>query len=149
MTTKKRNLSLVLVAVPVVALAAAAVYGAKMMTPPPSDLDYSRTRASEAGAFTATIEPGIDPIAINQMHSWTVEVTMADGSPVAPEAITVDGGMPQHGHGLPTKPEVTENLGDGRFSVEGMKFNMPGWWVVNIHVQTPGGEDRATFNLSL
>ncbi|HHY48964.1 MAG TPA: auxin-binding protein, partial [Alphaproteobacteria bacterium] len=43
----------------------------------------------------------------------------------------------------------TENLGDGRFSVEGMKFNMPGWWVVNIHVQTPGGEDTATFNLNL
>lgn len=151
MATKKRNLSLLLLTgIPaVVVLGAAAVYGARMMTPPPSDLDYSWTRTSEAGTFTATIEPGMDPIAINQIHGWTVEVKMADGSKVDPQAITVDGGMPQHGHGLPTKPQVTEDLGNGRYAVEGMKFNMPGWWVVNVHVKTPEGEDTATFNLNL
>jgi hypothetical protein len=74
---------------------------------------------------------------------------MADGTPIEPAAITVDGGMPQHGHGLPTVPQVTRNLGDGKFEVEGMKFNMPGWWVVNVHVATPSGQDKATFNLTL
>ena len=37
--------------------------------------------------------------------------------------------MPEHGHGFPTVPEVTEYLGDGKYLVEGLKFSMPGWWV--------------------
>ena len=64
-------------------------------------------------------------------------------------AITIDGGMPQHGHGLPTQPEVSANLGAGRYQVEGMKFNMPGWWVVNLSVNGPAGADTVTFNLVL
>ena len=42
--------------------------------------------------------------------------------------------MPRHGHGLPTKPRVTRPLGNGDHLVEGMKFNMGGWWVVKFRV---------------
>ena len=140
----------ILLGIPVVAaLIGAGAYGAMMMAPPPADLDYARTQVSEKGLFTATIAPGADPIAINQLHSWTVDVAVADGSKLDPAAITIDGGMPQHGHGLPTAPQVTTDLGGGKFTVEGMKFNMGGWWVVNVHVATPQGEDVATFNLNL
>src|SRR5688572_974341 len=90
-----------------IALAGAAVHGIMMLVPPPADLDLSRTRTSDLGSFAATIEPG--PIAVGETQTWTIEVRMADGSPVAPEAITVDGGMPLHGHGLPTVPEVTRD----------------------------------------
>ncbi len=149
-TPNKRKWSWTLWAIPlVIVLGGAAFYGIRMMLPPPDDLDLARTQASEKGAFTATIEPGAEPIGINQIHTWTIDVDMADGTPIEPAAITVDGGMPQHGHGLPTVPQVTRNLGDGKFEVEGMKFNMPGWWVVNVHVATPSGEDKATFNLTL
>lgn len=144
--TRRRALLLIGVPVAVVVLAAGA-FAAMRMAPPPADLDYSRTQTSEKGLFTATIEPAADPIAVNQMHSWTVAIAVADGSPVDAAAVTIDGGMPQHGHGLPTAPQVTEDLGDGRFAVEGMKFNMGGWWVVNVHVETAQGADVATFNL--
>ena len=43
----------------------------------------------------------------------------------------------------------TIDLGDGRFEVEGMLFSMPGWWVVNVHVETAAGTDQATFNFQL
>ena len=49
-------------------------------------------------------------------------------------AITVDGDMPQHGHGLPTRPQVTKHLGNGDYLVEGMKFQMGGWWVVDFTI---------------
>src|SRR4249920_3274177 len=32
-----------------------------------------------------------------------------------------DGGMPQHGHGLPTRPVVSRELADGTYLMEGMK----------------------------
>lgn len=57
--------------------------------------------------------------------------------------------MPQHGHGLPTAPAVIEALGDGRFLIEGMKFNMPGWWVLDLVIDGPDGHDTVTFNLVL
>ena len=40
--------------------------------------------------------------------------------------LKVDGDMPQHGHGLPTRPRVTRNLGNGDYQIEGVKFQMGG-----------------------
>jgi hypothetical protein len=131
-----------------VVLAGAAVFGIRMLLPPPADLDLSRTQISEQALFVATIEPPA-AISINQIHTWTIEVKLADGTALAPTDISIDGGMPQHGHGLPTVPQVTRDLGNGKYEVAGMKFNMPGWWVVNVHVATPSGADEATFNLTL
>jgi hypothetical protein len=55
--------------------------------------------------------------------------------------------MPQHGHGLPTQPQVTRELGDGRYLLEGMKFSMPGWSDLKLQVRSTDGQaDRVTFN---
>jgi hypothetical protein len=61
----------------------------------------------------------------------------------------MDGGMPQHGHGLPTSPRVTRALGNGDHLVEGVKFNMGGWWVVRFAITSSAGTDTVTFNLGL
>jgi hypothetical protein len=87
-----------------------------------------------------------EPIAINQMHAWEVKVTSPAGAPVLRAQIDVDGGMPQHGHGLPTRPRVTRELGDGRYLIEGMKFSMTGWWELKLNVQSEGVADQVTFN---
>jgi hypothetical protein len=81
----------------------------------------------------------------------TVRVTVRDaqGRAVDDAQISVDGGMPQHGHGLPTKPRVTRDLGNGDHLVEGMKFNMGGWWVVKFRLDAAPGADSLVFNLSL
>jgi hypothetical protein len=63
--------------------------------------------------------------------------------------ISVDGDMPEHGHGLPTRPEVTRYLGNGDYLVEGMKFQMPGWWVMDFDVTVDGQSDQVHFNLLL
>lgn len=127
----------------ILVLGGAAAYGAKMLMPAPDDLDYGLTQTSEGGGFTATLEPG--PITIGTPLTWTVDIAMADGSTPALETVSVDGGMPQHGHGLPAEPRVTRDLGDGKFEVENINFSMAGWWVVNVHV----GDDQAVFNFEL
>jgi hypothetical protein len=76
-------------------------------------------------------------------------VETADGQPVENAAIVVDGGMPQHGHGLPTQPQVTQNLGGGDYLVEGLKFQMPGWWEVKFRITADGQSDGVIFNLVL
>ena len=123
--------------------------GCMLFARPPKDLDYSRTRASEAGHYRATIHPQGDSIPQGKLQRWTLHLETAAGAPVDGAAIAVDGGMPQHGHGLPTKPRVTRALGNGDHLVEGLKFNMGGWWVVKFRVAAAAGADSVVFNLKL
>ena len=54
-----------------------------------------------------------------------------------------------HDHGLPTAPRVTETLGEGDYLLEGMKFQMPGHWVVTLAIDAGEGDDSVTFELML
>ena len=123
--------------------------GCMLFAKPPKDLDYSRTRTSEGGLYRATIKPQGDSIPQGKLHRWSLHLETASGVAVDSATIAVDGGMPQHGHGLPTKPRVTRDLGNGDHLVEGMKFNMGGWWVVKFRVASQAGRDSLVFNLKL
>jgi hypothetical protein len=116
---------------------------------PPAELDYSTTRASDEGRFVVSFTSVLDPIAINQMHSWTLHVENAEGAPVENAVIQVSGDMPEHRHGMPTRPQVTQNLGGGDYLVEGMRFQMGGWWTVTFEIDADGAQDSVTFNLRL
>jgi hypothetical protein len=116
---------------------------------PPEGLDTATTRLSDHGLFQVTYTSSLAPIPINQIHTWTIHIETAEGQPVEQASITVDGGMPQHGHGLPTQPKVTRDLGNGDYTVEGMKFNMPGWWTVTFDITSGAQNDRVTYNLVL
>jgi hypothetical protein len=114
----------------------------------PSDLNFATTMKSDAGFVQGTYSSD-KPITIGTIHEWKLHLVDSNGKLVENAKITVDGGMPQHGHGLPTAPQVTEYLGNGDYRVEGMKFNMPGWWVVKFHIDLGGQQDLITFNLNL
>ena len=113
---------------------------------PPVGLDVSLNKTSVAGHYVVSLSPPPSPPAINQIHSWTVSLKDAAGSPVTGARLAVDGGMPQHGHGLPTKPRATREIERGTYLVEGMKFSMPGWWNIKFDIQSPEGRDQVTFN---
>jgi hypothetical protein len=115
----------------------------------PSNLDYSTTRLTEQGLYEITYVSKIDPVPVNQMLTWTLHVETADGQPVENATISVDGDMPQHGHGLPTRPQVTRYLGNGDYLVEGLKFHMPGWWVMDFVIDANGQSDQVRFNMML
>lgn len=111
--------------------------------------DLSPQRTSDNGLYRATIKPQTGAVPLNQLHTWTLHVETPDSAAVNVATIAVDGGMPEHGHGLPTRPRVTQVLGGGDYLVEGMKFQMPGWWVVEFAISTSDGTDTVTFNLML
>ena len=130
-------------------LLATAITGCMFFAKAPANLDYSRTRVSEGRLYRATVRPQGDTIPQGRLHRWTLHLETTDGTPVDSVRIAVDGGMPQHGHGLPTKPRVTRELGNGDHLVEGMKFNMGGWWVVKFRVSGEAGTDSLVFNVKL
>jgi hypothetical protein len=122
---------------------------ASNMSTIPAGLDFGTTRISDRGLYRATITPAAEPIPVNQLHTWRLHVETADGTPITSAAITVDGDMPQHGHGMPTRPLVSANLGSGDYLVEGMKFQMGGWWLIDFDVSDGQESDRISFNLML
>ena len=115
----------------------------------PETLDTSSTLMSDQGRYQVSYISELSPVPINQIQMWKLRVTDSNGQPVEDAVITVDGGMPQHGHGLPTVPQVTKYLGDGLYQVEGLKFHMPGWWVVKFNIVRNEMTDNVTFNLML
>ena len=112
----------------------------------PSDLDLSLSHRSDHGTYLVSLQPPSPAPAINQMHAWQVRLTAPDGSPVRQARLRVDGGMPQHGHGLPTRPQATREIAEGIYLLEGMKFSMTGWWEIRLAIQGAAGEDAVTFN---
>ena len=115
----------------------------------PADLDTATTRMTEQGTYKVSLASNLDPVGINQIHSWTLTVETPDGQPVENAEIALDGSMPQHDHGFPTSPQVTQELGDGEYLVEGVKFNMTGWWEMRLDVTADGQSDSITFNVVL
>src|SRR5687767_9382038 len=92
-------------------------------------------RTSARGLYVATLH-GAESLKPRKMYTLQVTVADASGQPVADAAIDIDGGMPQHGHGLPTRPRVTKNLGGGSYEISGLRFNMGGWWELKLTITT-------------
>lgn len=105
-------------------------------------------RASSNHVYTATLQPR-QPLRLRQLQTVPVLIADAGGRPIDGAVISVDGGMPEHAHGLPTQPRVTRALGGGMYEIEGVRFSMGGWWQLKLAVDSPAGADSVTFNLEL
>jgi hypothetical protein len=116
--------------------------------PPAAEQFGLGPRSSSNGAYVAQLQPA-SPLKVRKMTSVNVRLTDARGAAVEGATITVDGGMPQHGHGLPTSPRVTKSHGDGVYQIDGVRFNMGGWWEFRLAIASPAGADTITFNLDL
>ncbi|MEM7244553.1 MAG: FixH family protein [Acidobacteriota bacterium] len=96
------------------------------------------------GRWRVTWAP--DPSPLPTGETFAVDVTVA---PVDAEAklprdlkLSVDAGMPHHGHGMNVFPEVTAQ-GEGSFRAEGLLFHMPGSWDVYFDVTDGAFTERA------
>jgi hypothetical protein len=131
-----------------VAAAAFAVFAALGgCTTPPQELDLSRDKTTEGGRDRVAVVAPTPAPSVNQLHAWKVRLTSVDGRPVEGARFAVSGGMPQHGHGFPTKPRVTREVEAGTYLLEGMKFSMTGWWDLRFGIEGTEGADAVTFNL--
>lgn len=113
---------------------------------PPSGLNLAQERPTDQNKYQVALHSLSEPITVNKMHAWEIKLRTPSGESVSGARISIDGGMPQHGHGMPTQPRVTRELGDGRYLLEGMKFSMPGWWEIKLKIDAASGTDEVTFN---
>ena len=86
---------------------------------------------------------------INRMHRWILHIEREDGSALEGAIVDVEGGMPEHDHGLPTKPRVTQELGGGDYRLDGMRFHMSGHWEIVVSITTEAGTSIVKIPLQL
>ena len=115
----------------------------------PSDLNISSFQISRNRQMVGHIEvaPSANPelmVPFNKVHDWRFIVSDTQGNPVDKD-FEILGHMPGHVHGLPTQPKVGQKLAAGVYLLEGLKFQMRGWWVIELKSET----DRIRFNVVL
>ena len=135
----------------------------------PKALDLSTTVRSSGGFFSASYDIINSCAPLNTIHSWKLTLTERTGLPLSGAEILVSADMPEHLHGMTTKPKAFEACGLqvshtkqskvtvkskpsessllGQYQIDGMNFHMPGWWEVTLVVSRGGGRDLARFNL--
>lgn len=106
------------------------------------------TWQSENGLFSVTVESELNPIMINQIHSWTLQLTDGQQRPVSGAEIIVEGGMPEHNHGLATAPSVS-STGNGVYTLQGLRFHMMGYWELTLTISHEGITDTVLITLTL
>jgi len=143
----KSGWSYALAVLALVALAFGAYVLMPVAEPVKPAADLAQSRNSNDGLYVVSIEPEAGEIAQGNLHAWIVTVKTPDGKPVDGAKIKVGGGMPAHNHGLPTDPEMTAELGDGRYRIDGVKFSMSGRWELRFAIEAAPGSDSATFYL--
>lgn len=109
--------------------------------------DLSRSKKTATGLFTVGIRPESGVVRRNELQSWLLTLKTASGAAVQGAAINISGGMPQHNHGLPTSPQATDYLGDGRYRIGGVKFTMSGLWQLKFTISARAGTDTVIFNV--
>jgi YtkA-like len=102
-----------------------------------------------SGVFVVDWTPSIDPIGVNRMHSWDLEVRDRAGEPVDDARISIEGGMPAHDHGLATTPRITWTGEPGHYRIDGLRFHMPGTWLVVLTISADGHRDRVEIRLTV
>jgi hypothetical protein len=118
----------------------------------PEQLNVSTFQVSRELHYFAHIEPAnsdTHTIPLNTIHQWHLFLTDQNGLPVSNAQIEFSGHMPGHVHGLPTLPRVTQELSPGLYLVDGVKFQMKGWWVIEFITKQGDINDSILFNLNL
>lgn len=106
-------------------------------------------KTSDQGAFNVTLDSQSERIALREFLEWSVEVANVDGTAVYPARFSISGGMPSHGHGLPSQPRVTQHLDAGRYLISGLKFNMAGDWLLVFDIESESRRDRVSFEFNV
>ncbi len=106
------------------------------------------TVITEGGKLLA-ISSELSPPQINRMHNWRLWLTDGAGAPIASARIEVQGGMPDHDHGFPTRPEVTDEIEPGVYLLQGLRFHMPGRWLIEFDIRLGEDADSASLEFEL
>jgi len=79
-------------------------------------------------------------------NRWTIDIRSASGTRTSNASLALESWMPDDEGVATMRPAVTE-LADGRYLVDGLRLDRPGWWNVKLAISAAAGTDSLAFNL--
>ena len=113
----------------------------------PKKIDTSPVAVSSTGAIVASYSVLQTPIPLNKIHSWQLMLADKNGKALDGMNVIFISTMPEHLHGMTTKPRVSSTGIAGKYLLEGMNFHMPGWWEITLQISGDGMKEVVHFNL--
>lgn len=113
----------------------------------PEKLDLSKVVQTRSGSLSAKYVANTAPIPLNKIHRWTLFLHDRSGAPITGAEVVMAGDMPEHLHGMTTKPVVSVGEKAGEYLAQGMNFHMPGWWEITLDISTETSRDLVRFQL--
>lgn len=89
--------------------------------------------------FELELRPAV-PAVGTLFEVYTTLREVESGAPLGGARVVVDASMPEHAHGMVTRPEH-EELGEGCYLSRGMRLHMPGRWQLHLRAALGGKED--------
>ncbi len=110
--------------------------------------NWQQTITGTNGNYQATIDCLTAP---KPGHFQDCQIVFTDMKAQAAgvDSVQLEGGMPGHGHGLPTSPVLTLQDRVGNYRIEGLKYNMPGRWLLGFRVNGELGQDKIIFDFTI
>ena len=96
------------------------------------------------GRYQATLECGTPP-ETGAFQDCRITFETINGDAANLQLAQVEGGMPAHGHGLPTMPLLRLQT-KGDYRIDGLKYNMPGAWLLGFKIHGELGQDQIVFD---
>ena len=85
---------------------------------------------------------------VGEFQNCTLKLKSAQALP-RDLRIAIEGGMPAHGHGLPTAPKVVATDTAGEYRIEGLKYSMTGEWLLGFMLQSQSLNDKIVYKFSI
>lgn len=115
---------------------------------------FGEVQPTQVGRYLVGVSFEPDPPPLGELFTATATVSLPDGTPLETGVVTLDARMPQHDHGMETRPRVrTVDCVEGEvcrhpngiYVADGFKFHMSGAWTVLATVTGPRGPDSTSF----
>jgi hypothetical protein len=114
-----------------------------------TDADSSMTRVTAHRKYVVAMRPLAEAAAVDDLRAWEIRLTSPGGRPVAKAQIDIDTPEPQRGQHFAMLPRVTEELGGGRYLLEGTKPDADGLLRIRLSIRADAGSegdaDHVTF----
>lgn len=111
-------------------------------------LQWQKSMAGKENRYHAVLNCAAKPQA-GSFQECQVTFTTLTNKAATLNSAQLEGGMPGHGHGLPTSPVLIQQDKPGTYRIDGLKYNMPGHWLLGFQVNGELGNDRIIFELMI
>ena len=106
---------------------------------------FSAGMSKESGAIKVVLEKSDVAPPAQGLNTWTLEITDANGQPIAGADVQASSRMPDHPH--PATKKTGTQIEPGNYEIVPY-FSMPGYWETELTVTPQGGGTPVTVMFS-